>query len=136
MRRILNYTLVLLYLFAGIAPALHLHEHDHASPLDYSTSDVAAHNHSGCSHHHHHDEQPGDETESGHSHKHAPFSPHEHSDDCVICQIAVQAGLVEVATPTLLVMEIVTPVFLRSESVFAEPEHTSLCVRGPPAEIC
>ena len=136
MSKFCTYNLVLYYLFAGIAPALHFHDHLHVKLLESVPEQVVDHSHSGCSHHHHQKSETADKHDSNHSHQQSPYSPHDHSDDCIVCQIAIQASIVEASEPTIVSEEFATPVVQKTETVLAEQEYSSLVVRGPPAEIC
>lgn len=135
MRNVLNILFLAVYLFSGVAPALHVHDHACDSPLDYATSDVVeTHDHRCCSH----DVDAGhcDEKTLGHSHNHIPSSPHEHCDDCVICQAAMQAS-VEVYVATCDGdCDLIESVTHQAEIDFADSDHASPSVRGPPVGNC
>lgn len=143
MRRCVTYYLVLLYLAAGVAPALHTHEHAHVlrfgPPIIGELKSEHSPETSGGGHHercHHGDDDPARavgqlaEEHSGHQH-HAPLSPHDHSDDCVVCQNAVQATAVAESVPALTFEGLYRLVEEPVSSFTASAEFQPSSVRGP-----
>lgn len=138
MHRFLKTLLVAVYLFTGIAPALHRHDHACESPLDFEQPyvNVVGDLHSHCSHVSPSHTKEHDQETGGHSHQHSPVLPNDCSDDCVICQAASQSSLAVSVIAIAVDRELFVPVVLHGGPLFTEADYDFAAGRGPPLVQC